>query len=294
MLRLGFIGFGGAGYGLAKGLRQAGLAEVHFFDRMQETPPFAEVIGRHSAELGAVRAATIAELLARTDCVISCVTGSMAVSVAEEAAPHLTPAHLYADVNTASPQVKKQAAAIVERAGASFTDAAMMGAIPAFLHRVPILASGSGASRFRDALTPYGMNIRAIGEEPGQASAIKLCRSIFTKGLLSLLIELLTATHRLGVDDTVLASIAESLDGTPFTETARLQMTKGVVNAERMAHEMEEVVATLEELAVPAAMSRASRETLLRCAGLGLRERLGGEIPSTLAEVLAALENPPG
>ncbi|MHB8769924.1 MAG: DUF1932 domain-containing protein [Syntrophales bacterium] len=293
-MRLGFIGFGGAGYGLAKGLRQAGLSEVHFFDRMQETPPYAEVISRHSAELGAVRAATIAELLSRTDCVISCVTGAMAVSVAEEAAPSLKPRHLYADVNTASPQVKQQAAAIVERAGAAFADAAMMGAIPTFLHRVPILASGRGASRFRDELTPYGMNIRVIGEEPGQASAIKLFRSIFMKGLLSLFIELLTATHRLGVDDTVLASIAESLDQTPFTETARLQMTKGVVNAERMAHEMEEVISTLEELAVPAAMSRATRETLLRCAGLGLRERFGGEIPSTLAEVVAALETPPG
>ncbi len=29
-MKLGFIGFGGAGYGLAKGLRQAGLSEVHF------------------------------------------------------------------------------------------------------------------------------------------------------------------------------------------------------------------------------------------------------------------------
>ncbi len=36
-MKLGFIGFGGAGYGLAKGLKQAGLEEVHFHDRMQET-----------------------------------------------------------------------------------------------------------------------------------------------------------------------------------------------------------------------------------------------------------------
>ncbi len=92
----------------------------------------------------------------------------------------------------------------------------------------------------------------------------------------------------------VLGSIAESLDGTPFRETARLQMTKGVVNAERMAHEMEEVIATLEELGVPAGMSRASREKLLWCAGFDLRERFGGELPSTLAEVLQAMEAPSG
>jgi 3-hydroxyisobutyrate dehydrogenase-like beta-hydroxyacid dehydrogenase len=291
-MKVGFIGFGGAGCGLAKGLRQAGLPEVHFTDRMQETPPYAEVISRHAAEIGAVRAASVGELVSRTDILISCVTGAMALPVAEEAAPFLRTNHLYADVNTASPHIKEEVAAIVEKTGAAFCDAAMMGAIPTFLHRVPILASGCGADRFRENLEPYGMNIRVIATKPGQASAIKLFRSIFMKGLLSLFIETLTATHRYGVDDMVLGSIAESLDGTPFRETARIQMTKGVVNAERMAHEMEEVIATLEDLGVPAEMSRASRETLLWCAGFDLRRSFGGELPSTLAEVLGAMEAP--
>ncbi len=169
----------------------------------------------------------------------------------------------------------------------------MMGAIPAFLHRVPILASGSGATRFQECMQPYGMNISVIGAKPGQASAIKMFRSIFMKGLLSLFLETLTATHRYGVDEMVLGSIAESLDGVPFLETARQQMTKGAVNAERMAHEMEEVIATLEELGVPAGMSRASREKLLWCAGFDLRERFGGELPKTLTEVLQAMESAP-
>jgi len=293
-MKLGFIGFGGAGHGIAKGLRQAGLEEVHYHDRMQETPPYAEVIGRHAAEIGAIQAVTFGELLSRVEVVISCVTGAMAVSVADEAAPFLGPGHLYADVNTAAPRVKEEVASIVERTGAAFVDAAMMGAIPTFLHRVPILASGSGAGRFKESMQPYGMNIRLIGEKPGQASAIKMFRSIFMKGLLSLFLETLTATHRYGVDETVLASIAESLDGVPFVETVRLQMTKGAVNAERMAHEMEEVVATLEELGVPAGMSRAAREKLLWCAGFGLRERFSGELPSTLTEVLQAMETPSG
>ena len=110
------------------------------------------------------------------------------------------------------------------------------------------------------------------------------------KGLLSLLLEMLTATHRYGVDETVLASIAETMDGPSFLETARLQMTKGSVNAERMAHEMEDVIATLDELGVPAGMSRAARDKLLWCAGFGLRERFGGELPATLEEVLRAME----
>ena len=293
-MKLGFIGFGGAGYGLAKGLNQAGLAEILFYDRMQQTPPYAEVIRRHAAETGALPAATVGELISKIDVVFSCVTGSMAISIAEETAPFLASGKLYADVNTAAPQIKEQVAGIVEKTGAAFVDAAMMGAIPTFLHRVPILASGGGAERFQTCMQPYGMNIRVIGAKPGQASAIKMFRSIFMKGLLSLFIEMLTATHRYGVDETVLGSIAESLDGVPFLETARLQMTKGGVNAERMAHEMEEVVATLEGMGLPAGMSHAAMEKLRWCAGFGLRERFGGELPQTLNEVLQAMETPAG
>ncbi len=291
-MKLGFIGFGGAGYGLAKGLHQAGLTEILFYDRMQQTPPYAEVIRRHAEETGALPAGRMEELLSRVEVVISCVTGAMAASVAEEAAPFLRTGHLYADVNTAAPQVKEQVAGIVEKTGALFVDAAMMGAIPTFRHRVPILASGGGAERFQLAMQPYEMNIRVIGPKPGQASAIKMFRSIFMKGMLSLFLEMLTATHRYGVDEMVLGSIAESLDGVPFLETARLQMTKGVVNAGRMAHEMEEVIATLEGMDLPAGMSRAAMEKLLWCAGFGLRERYGGELPKTLAEVLRAMEPP--
>jgi 3-hydroxyisobutyrate dehydrogenase-like beta-hydroxyacid dehydrogenase len=293
-MKIGFIGFGGAGYGLAKGLLQAGVMVILYYDRMQQTPPYAEVIRRHAEEIGALPAATAEELLSRIDVVFSCVTGGMAVSVAEETAPFLASGKLYVDVNTAAPQIKEQVAGIVEKTGAAFVDAAMMGAVPTFLHRVPILASGSGAERFRNAMQPHGMNIRVIGGKPGQASAIKMFRSIFMKGLLSLFLEMLTATHRYGIDEMVLDSIAESLDGVPFRETARIQMTKGVVNAERMAHEMEEVIAAIEGIGAPAGMSRAAMEKLLWCAGFGLRERFGGELPRTLSEVLRAMEKPPG
>jgi 3-hydroxyisobutyrate dehydrogenase-like beta-hydroxyacid dehydrogenase len=293
-MKLGFIGFGGAGYGLAKGLLAAGLEEVHYHDRLQETQPYAEVIRRHADEIGAQQVPSIADLLSRVEAVISCVTGAMAVSVAEDTSPFLRPGHLYIDVNTASPKVKETVAGIVEKTGAAFVDAAMMGAIPTFLHRVPVLASGGGAPLFLESLQPYGMNITVIGAKPGQASAIKMFRSIFMKGLLSLFLETLTATHRYGVDDRVLGSIAESLDGVPFLETARQQMTKGVINAGRMAHEMEEVIATLEELGVPSGMSKAAREKLLWCAGFGLRERFGGDLPKTLTDVLQAMEETTG
>lgn len=134
------------------------------------------------------------------------------------------------------------------------------------------------------------MDIAWVGEVPGQASAIKMCRSIFMKGLVALLLETLTATHRYRVDQTVLASIAASMEKQPFLETVRLQVAKGVVNAGRMTHEMEAVIQTLADMNVPALMSRSTRDKLQWCHDLGLREHFGGEMPKNLETVLAAIE----
>ena len=289
-MKLAFLGFGGAGYGLSKGLREAGLQEIYFYDKQWDMPPFGEVIRKRSAETGAVLVKSVEELLALSDLVISCVTGAVALAVARNAAPYLATRHLYADVNTASPKVKEAVAEVVEGTGASFVDVAMMGAIPAFLHRVPMLVSGTGAHRFKEALDPFGTDITWIGEKPGQASAIKMLRSIFMKGLVGLLLETLNATHRYHVDQRVLDSLAETMDKTSFLETVRLQITKGVVNADRMAHEMEEVLETLKDLGVPGTMTEATRSKLQWCSDLGLKEHFKGEMPETMEEVLEAIE----
>jgi len=289
-MKLAFIGFGGAGYGLTKGLRQAGLQEVYFYDKNSYTPPYGGVIKKRADETGAVLCSSMEALLLTSEVVISCVTGATAVSAAESAAPFLTSKHLYVDVNMTSPGVKEEVAKIVEKTGAAFADGAMMGAIPTFFHRVPILASGKGAVRFKESMEPFGMNITCIGEKPGQASAIKMLRSIFMKGLVALLLETLNATHRYHVDQMVLESIAETMESNSFLETVRLQLTKGVANAERMAHEIEEVIKTLEGLDVSATMTQATKEKLIWCSRLGLREHFGGELPETVNEVLEVIE----
>jgi 3-hydroxyisobutyrate dehydrogenase-like beta-hydroxyacid dehydrogenase len=193
------------------------------------------------------------------------------------------------DLNTTEPEIKKTVAAIIEPTGASFVDAAMMGGIPTFLHKVPILASGAGAYRFKQECESFGMNISMIGDEPGQAAAIKMFRSIFMKGMLALILEVMEASKKYHATDTVLASIAETMDKNQFMETARRVVTKGAVNPERMAIEMEGVVKTLENLSVSATMSSATRDKLLWCARFNLRERFGGAIPETLGAVLEEL-----
>lgn len=289
-LKVGFIGFGGAAHGLAKGLKTEGPVEINFFDTHLDDPSLGKVIRERSAEIGANPVADLDRLAETSEVIISCVTGTVAVNVAETAARNLGPQHLYVDVNTASPTTMQAVAAALKKSGTPGVDVAMMGAIPAFMHRVPCLASGNGAKRFQTLMKPYNMDITCVGDSFGQASAIKMFRSIFMKGFLALLIEMLRATHQYEVDVIVLDSLCKTMEQNNFMETVRLQMAKGVINAERMAHEMEAVVQTLAEMGLPSEMTLATKEKLDWCSKMALAEHFGHKMPATLEEILTALD----
>lgn len=288
-MKLGFIGFGGAAYGLAKGLAESGSLEVSYFDVISGASAAGRLISKRAAETGAQARESMAALVEGAEVIISCTTGSTALEVAAQVSEFLQPSHLYADVNTASPKTMEDASEAIKSSGAAFADVAMLGAVPAFLHRVPCLASGPGAELFKSSMEPYGMDITCVGDLPGQASAIKMLRSVFMKGFLALLLETLSATHRYGVDTIVLDSLARTMAKNDFIETVRLQVAKGVISAERMSHEMEAVVQTLVEMEAPSTMSVATRDTLKWCSGLKLAELFNHEMPGSLEEILEAL-----
>ena len=289
MEKIGFIGFGGAGYGLSKGLQESERIDITFFDSMQDDESVGPILSRRADETGARSCSSVAELIDSAGIIISCVPGTFALKVAEEAALHLEPHHLFVDVSTTSPKTMRLVDKTLRKSGSTFADVAMMGAVPTFLHRVPCVASGTGAQRFKSRMEPYGMDITWVGEEPGQATAIKMLRSVFMKGLLALLIETLGATHRYGVDEIVLESLARTMARNDFLEIVRQQLAKGVISAARMTHEMEAVVQTLVEMGAPATMSAATRVTLRRCSNLGLDEHFNHEMPDSLEEILDAL-----
>ena len=291
-MRLGFIGFGGAAYGLAKGLKESGSLEFSYFDVHAGSSTAGKLIAERAAETGVQARENLEELVQGAEVIISCTTGSAALQVAEQASEFLRSDHLYADVNTASPKTMEDACEAIKNSGALFVDVAMLGAVPAFLHRVPCLASGDGAELFKTLMQPLGMEITTVGNAAGQASAIKLFRSIFMKGFLALLLETLNASHRFQVDSIVLDSLARTMQKSDFLETVQLQLAKGVISAERMYHEMETVAQTLEDLGLSSTMSTATKETLGWCASLNLAEKFDHRMPSSLDDILSALTSP--
>lgn len=286
---LGFIGFGEAASEICLGLRSEGFSALEAYDARQDCSPDSELILQRANEARITLSKSIKELVERSTIVISANSSSAAISVAREAAEFLCSKQLFVDVNAAGPQAMEEASSAIRASGAEFVDVAMMGPIPRSRHKVPILASGDGAIRFAELMTPFGMRIRVLGGAAGQASATKLIRSIFMKGAAALFYELSIPAMHYGVVDLVLEGICSDMDAGPFMDMVTRWISGTAIHAGRRVHEMHDVLALLEQNAMRSPMTQATTNTLEWLAGLGLRDQLGGKLPSDFHDALNAL-----
>jgi 3-hydroxyisobutyrate dehydrogenase-like beta-hydroxyacid dehydrogenase len=178
------LGLGEAGSRLASDLVAAGV-EVHGYDPVTTSPLE-----------GVARADDPATAVSRSTVVLVLTTASSALAAAESALPGLREGAIYADLNTTSPALKHDLAAVV--AGARFADVALLGPVPARGLATPTLASGPGASAFADVFRPLGMPVDVVSDRPGDAAVLKLLRSVFMKGLAASALESLRAAEAAG------------------------------------------------------------------------------------------------
>lgn len=287
-LRLGFMGFGEAGYHFAKGLRDAGLSGIVAYSRSGAKAAADDPLRQRAAEAGVELLASPKALCQRADLIIAVTQGSAALPALRSVKRHLRPGHIYVDASTAAVKTMEQAGRLLQgRAG--FVDAAIMGTVPLNGIKVITVASGASAERFRTLLAPYGMNIHVVSDEPGAASAMKLIRSVFMKGVAGLLLESLEAAQRYGIMEAVAADIAGSIDERPFEQIIKRFVCGTAVHAERRVHEMSESLALLRSLGASTRMTRATRAMIVEVAAMGLRERFGGREPDAVKPVIEAV-----
>jgi 3-hydroxyisobutyrate dehydrogenase-like beta-hydroxyacid dehydrogenase len=284
---IGFVGFGEAAYHIAKGLRASGIETIVAYDIHSETPGRGELIRKRAEETAVLLVPSNALLCDSSDIVFSTVTANQASAAAEQTAPHLKPRHMYADLNSASPGLKRSIAGAITASGARFVEVAVMAPVPPYGHKVPLLTGGPDAPEFAERLSPFGMRIETGSVEVGTAAATKMCRSIMVKGIEALMTEcVLSATHY-GVDEKVLASLGETFPGMDWPKLASYLVGRVVVHGERRAREMEEVAGTVEETGVDPVMTAAIVRRMDWSAQLGLREVFGGKAPANYREFVA-------
>jgi len=203
--------------------------------------------------------------------------------------PYLVGNSLYVDVSASTPETKTKIQKEIESNGIEFVDAAMMGPLSVYKHQVPILASGKGTDRFIQSMSKYNMSISKISEIAGDASATKLVRSIFMKGIASLLVEMLTAANHFNVEEQVVASINETMNKSDFEQTMNRLITGTAIHSERRSTELMGSIEMLDEAKLSSLMSKATKETLDKITQRNLKEAFKGIKPESWKDVIDKL-----
>lgn len=198
------------------------------------------------------------------------VTADQALAAAEAAASTLPPGLLWLDGNSCAPGTKRRAAEVIEAAGGRYVDMAIMAPVHPRLHRTPILMAGPHAEAAQAAVAPLGMEPKIVGTCVGDASSIKMLRSVMIKGMEALTTECLLAARRAGVEEAVLASLQASDPGWDWTARGAYNLERMMVHGARRAAEMHEVAATLRELGLPDRMAAAAAAWQQQIAALHL------------------------
>ena len=257
-MQLVFIGFGEAAYHIASGLKAEGLTDLGAYDRNAADPQLGGLIQQRAAEVG-VKLFESLESAYQAGEFIACLTSAnSALAVAKSVIPQLKVGQVYIDMNSAAPTVKAEIAQIPHNEGVMFCDAAVMGTVPGNKHKVPMFLAGNGAAKFAAAFSQYGMKLTVLDAQAGGASAIKMFKSVIMKGLPQLMFESFEAAVKYGVLNTLVDSLASSLNGKTVEQLADTFTARTMIHAARRSEEMQDVVATLENLGVDAAMSKAT------------------------------------
>lgn len=269
--QVAIIGFGEAAQAFAGDGAWAPATRV--YDRLTDALATRESKLADYASAGVSPAYSLREALEGTPVVLSLVTADQALAVAMSAT-NLSPASLYCDMNSVAPATKQAAAAAVGSVGGRYVDVAIMAPVIPRQLSVPLLLSGPAAAEAELKLRTAGFsNCRVVGARVGQASAIKMIRSVIVKGIEALTIEAMLAATAAGVVDEVLASLDESDAAMPWRKRANYNLERAMVHGVRRAEEMEEAVRTLEGFDVEPVLTRGTVKRQREIGMLGLQPR---------------------
>ena len=249
-MNIALIGYGEVGRILAEDLRAQGHA-VSAWDLKLDSAhgqPLRENAAAHGVAL-TDRAATAVQ---GAELVISAVTASQAVPVAQSCAAALVRDAYLLDLNSASPGAKIKAAGIVDAAGGRYVEGAVMTSVPPHRSQVPLLLGGPHAAALQPLLTSLGFKPQVHSAELGVASATKMCRSVVVKGLEAMLIESFTTARHYGVEDAVIASLQETFPGMDWEKQAAYFFQRVIEHGRRRSEEVLEVAQTVREAGMEA------------------------------------------
>jgi 3-hydroxyisobutyrate dehydrogenase-like beta-hydroxyacid dehydrogenase len=263
--QIALIGFGEVGGIFGHDFSIAGL-NVSVYDILLNTEPSRTAMFSKAQRFSVRACDTLEAAILGADLVISAVTASSAASVASEAAPFLRDGQIYLDINSVSPETKREIAASLDGSAATFVEAAVIAPVAPQRIKAPMLLGGPNASSAARLLNGIGMNVKPISDQVGVASAIKMCRSIIIKGLEAITVESMFTARRYGAEKLVLESLAATYPEMGWSTTLPDYLISRVAeHGKRRAAEMREAAQAIADAGLEplTALATAQRQDWL-------------------------------
>lgn len=252
---IGILYPGDMGAAVGRALRVAGHRAITTLgDRSHRTIELASAAGVEALE-------SLDEVVEASDVVLSLVSPAAALPVARQVAAckRRRADAIYVDANSTSPMMTRQLAGLLERRGFRFVDATIHGSASRLSQMGLVHLSGTAADSVSDLFRPF-VAVRALGDEPGLASTMKMLVSIMVKGIIALFVEASVAGREAGLLDEFLASITQLYPGVMALAGRALPTYPRHVG--RRVEELYDLEATLGELGVEPFMTPAMRRLI--------------------------------
>lgn len=287
MIQLGLIGFGEAGYHLTSELKP-GSAALYAYDAVApQDSPRGEDIRQRAVKNRVTLTGSMEELFVQSDIVLCLTSANSALPIARQIAPLLREGQLYVDMNSTSPSTKEAISNVLKKGKGAFVEAAIMASVPVNRTRVPVCVCGDSAERLCEALNPCGMNFSVLSRQIGAASAMKMIKSVLFKGFIALLTETVFAAERYGITENTLGALKSILtEEMTFEECCNYFLCTMATHSERLGHEMEEVLLTLEAMGENDIMTRATLEKMRWMTEQGYSSKFAIR-PTSFKEIIA-------
>ena len=192
---------------------------------------------------------------------------------------------MYVDANAVSRDTAEEIGRIVRQRGASFVDGGIIGSPVKQAGTTRLYLSGARAAEVAALFRGSMLDARAIGAEPGAASALKVAYAAWTKCTDALILAIRAFAAHEGVDKALLEEW--SMSQPALEKKCDRAAAVAVPKMWRYVGEMREIAEAFESAGLPPGFHQAAAEICERFAAFKDQT----EPALTVAEVLQALQD---
>jgi 3-hydroxyisobutyrate dehydrogenase-like beta-hydroxyacid dehydrogenase len=249
-----------------------------------------EASRRRASQAGLVDVESLDNALRQSDIVLSVCPPHAAVEVAEEVAERKFTG-VYVDANAVSRDTAERIGNIVTRCGADFVDGGIIGSPVKQAGTTRLYLSGASAARVAELFSKSMLDARAIGPEPGAASALKVAYAAWTKGTDAMLLAIRAYAAHEGVDK---ALLEEWRTSQPLLEK-RCDRAAAVATpkAWRYVGEMDEIAEAFKKAGLPGGFHAAAAKLCARLDSFKDRTDPAPTIVEVIERLLCSAESQP-